>query len=102
MYNVHMKELKFEWDERKNRANSKKHGISFKEAQSVFKDEHAQQFFDPDHSETEDRFILLGMSSLLRVVVVCHGFREDECVVRIISARKANRFEENDYWEGRT
>ena len=101
MYSVHMEELKFEWDEKKNRANIRKHGVSFEEAQSTFKDEHAIQFFDPDHSKTEDRFILLGISSRLRVVVVCHCFREEELVIRIISARKADQSEEKDYWEAR-
>ena len=100
MYIVHMSELRFEWDGKKNRANIKKHGISFEEAQSTFKDEHAIQFFDPDHSASEDRFILLGISATLRVVV-CHGFREDDLVVRIISARKADQSEEKDYWEAR-
>ena len=101
MYIVHMKELRFEWDSKKNRTNIKKHGVSFEEAQSTFKDEHALQFFDPDHSELEGRFILLGMSWKLRVVVVCHCFREDDLVVRIISARKADQSEEKDYWEAR-
>ncbi len=78
MYNVHMKELRLERGQKKNRANIKKHGVSFEEAQSIFKDEHAIQFFDPDHSESEDRFILLGISSTLRIVVVCHCFREEE------------------------
>ena len=101
MYIVHMSELRFEWDGKKNRANIKKHGISFEEAQSTFKDEHAIQFFDPDHSASEDRFILLGISATLRVVVVCHCFREDALVVRVISARKADQSEERDYWEAR-
>jgi uncharacterized DUF497 family protein len=101
MYIVHMKELRFEWDGKKNRANIKKHDISFEEAQSTFKDEHAIQFFDPDHSTSEDRFILLGISSTLRVVIVCHCFREDALVVRIISARKADQSEEKDYWGAR-
>ena len=101
MYIVHMNELSFEWDGKKNRANIKKHGISFEEAQSTFKDEHAIQFFDPDHSASEDRFILLGISATLRVVVVCHCFRGDDLVVRIISARKADQSEEKDYWEAR-
>ena len=91
MYSVHMKELRFEWDQEKNLANIRKHGVSFEEAQSTFKDEHAIQFFDPDHSESEDRFILLGISSTLRIVVVCHCFREEELVIRIISARKADQ-----------
>jgi len=102
MYSVHMKELRFEWDQKKNLANIRKHGVSFEEAQSTFKDEHAIQFFDPDHSESEDRFILLGISSTLRIVVVCHCFREEELVIRIISARKADQLEERNYWEVRS
>jgi uncharacterized DUF497 family protein len=96
-----MNELRFEWDDRKKRANIKKHGISFDEARMVFYDENAIQFIDPDHSEDEDRFILLGMSLKLRILVVCHCFRESETVVRIISARKADRDEENEYWRHR-
>jgi len=102
MYSVHIKELRFEWDQKKNLANIRKHGVSFEEAQSTFKDEHAIQFFDPDHSESEDRFILLGISSTLRIVVVCHCFREEELVIRIISARKADQLEERNYWEVRS
>ena len=101
MYIVHMKELRFEWDEKKNRTNIKKHGVSFEEAQSTFQDEHALQFFDPDHSDSEDRFILLGISAKLRVVIVCHCFRNVDLVIRIISARKADQSEEKHYWEGR-
>jgi uncharacterized protein len=97
MYNVHMSGLVFEWDERKNRANRKKHGVSFEEAQTVFLDEHALRFYDPDHSEDEDRFIMLGMSFKLRTLVVCHCFRSREAVVRIVSARKANRSEAAAY-----
>lgn len=100
-YIVFMDILRFEWDRRKDKANIRKHGISFREARAVFYDEHAVQFYDPDHSEEEDRFVLIGMSIKLRVVVVCHCFREDELVVRIISARKANRSEEKDYWRQR-
>jgi len=96
-----MNELRFDWDRRKDRANLKNHGIAFAEAQTAFYDENAIQFSDPDHSEDEDRFILLGMSLRLRVLVVCHCFREDETVVRIISARKADLEEEEDYWRRR-
>lgn len=92
-----MTDLRFEWDERKNTANVKKHGVAFEEARTAFYDENSVQFFDPDHSEDEDRFILLGMSFKLRVIVVCHCFRESEFVVRIISARKADKPEERDY-----
>jgi len=101
MYNVRMNELRFEWDERKERANIKKHGVSFNEAQSVFYDENAIQYFDPDHSDDEGRFILLGISYKLRTIVVCHCFRESETIVRIISARKAASDEENEYWSKR-
>ena len=98
MYNVQMKELRFEWDERKNKQNQRKHKVSFEEAQTVFLDENALQFFDPDHSEVEDRFLMLGMSVVLRVLVVCHCYREEESVIRIISARKANNEEQRAYW----
>jgi len=93
-----MDELRFEWDKKKERINIKKHGISFEEASSAFYDEKAIQFFDPDHSEDEDRFILLGISFKLRILVVCHCFRESETVVRLVSARKADRDEQKEYW----
>jgi len=96
-----MDELRFEWDKRKEKANIKKHGVSFDEARTVFYDENAMQFSDPDHSENEDRFILLGISFKLRILVVCHCFRESEAVIRIISARKADSEEENEYWRYR-
>jgi uncharacterized DUF497 family protein len=95
-------ELRFEWDERKNRENSQKRGVDFEEARTAFYDENAVQFFDPDHSENEDRFILLGMSFKLGVLVVCHYFQESETVVRLISARKANKTEKRDYWRRRS
>ena len=96
-----MRDIRFEWDEAKNRSNQRKHGVSFEEAQTVFLDEHAIRYFDPDHSEDEDRFIMVGMSLRLRVLVVCHCCRADDAVIRIISARKANKKEVNDfvnYW----
>ena len=93
-----MKELRFEWDASKDKTNIKKHGVSFDEARTVFYDESAIRFFDPDHSEDEDRFILLGISFKPRVVVVCHCFRISDTVVRIISARKADNNEEHEYW----
>ena len=96
-----MAELEFEWDHRKNKSNQKKHGVSFEEASAVFYDEHAVQFFDPDHSEHEDRFLLLGMSFRLRTLVVCHCFRKAAGVVRIISARRADQDEEQEYWDRR-
>ena len=97
-----MEELKFIWDNRKNTANARKHQVSFEEALTAFYDEHAVVFFDPDHSSDEDRFILLGISFKLRVLVVCHCFRESETVVRIISARKADKAEERGYWKRRS
>jgi len=90
--------LTFVWDERKDRANRRKHGISFEEARTVFYDENAREYADPDHSANEERFILLGISSRLRVLVVCHCYRESESVIRIISARRAQRSEEETYW----
>jgi len=96
-----MNELQFEWDKRKEKTNIKKHGVSFEEAQAVFFAENAIQFFDPDHSDDEDRFILLGISFKLRILVVCHCFRESEGIIRIISARKADGDEENEYWRNR-
>lgn len=89
--------LRFEWSPAKSRANARKHGVSFEEAQSIFYDEYARQFYDDDHSEQEDRFIMLGMSNRARVLVVCHCEREAEDVIRIISARKATRRERSFY-----
>ncbi len=96
-----MKELEIEWDKRKETANVKKHGVSFEEARTTFYDEGALQFYDPDHSDQENRFILLGLSLKPQVLVVCHCVRESETVVRIISARKADKDEERAYWERR-
>ena len=93
-----MRGLTFVWDERKDRANQRKHAISFAEARTVFYDENAREYADPDHSASEERFILLGISSRLRVLVVCHCYRESESVIRIISARRAQRSEEKTYW----
>ncbi|HSM43398.1 MAG TPA: BrnT family toxin [Acidimicrobiia bacterium] len=96
-----MKPLTFEWDRRKSAANARKHGVTFDEARTAFFDEHAMQFFDPDQSDDEDRFILLGLSVRVRAIVVCHCFRQTETTIRIISARTANRMEEQAYWEMR-
>jgi len=93
-----MKGLQFDWDERKQKINISKHGVSFEEARTAFYDENAIQYFDPDHSEDEDRFLLLGMSIKPQILVVCHCFRESEILVRIISARKADKSEEQAYW----
>lgn len=92
-----MSGLRFEWDESKDRANKRKHGVSFTEAQTVFFDEHALLIDDPDHSDDEDRFVLLGFSSRLRVLVVCHCYRTNGERIRIISARKADRSERKLY-----
>lgn len=97
MYNVHMNDLRFEWDESKSKQNVRKHGVSFEEAQTVFGDDHAIRFFDPDHSDDEDRFIMLGVSFKLRILVVCHCYQESESVIRLISARKATRQESAHY-----
>lgn len=97
MYIVCMEGLRFTWDENKNRVNRRKHGVAFEEAQTAFLDEQAKVYFDPDHSEDEERFILLGVSFRLRVLVVCHCYRESDTVVRIISARKADKQEQEDY-----
>jgi len=94
--------LHFDWDERKRSANKKKHGVSFEEAQSVFFDEHAIEYNDPEHSDEEDRFILVGKSYRLRVLVVCHCFRRSASVIRIISARKATRRERRAHTEKST
>lgn len=96
-----MKLLAFEWDPKKAAANARKHGVTFEEARAAFFDENAMQFHDPDHSDDEDRFILLGLSVRLRALVVCHCFRQTETSIRIISARTANRTEEKAYWEMR-
>lgn len=92
-----MDELKFEWDENKNAINRIKHKISFEEAKTVFYDENALLIDDPDHSEEEERFILLGFSQRAKILVVCHCYRQDESVIRIISARKATKNEERAY-----
>ena len=96
-----MTEIIFEWDDKKDKANKRKHGVSFEEARTAFYDENAIQYFDPDHSDEEDRFILLGISYQLKVLVVCHCFRESDSVIRIISARKADKEEEYEYWRNR-
>ena len=92
-----MSTLRFEWDDRKAEANAKKHGISFEEARSVFVDERAKLIDDPDHSADEDRFVLLGLSGALRLLLVCHCYRVDGNVIRIISARKASARESESY-----
>ena len=92
-----MSDLKVTWDPRKAKVNARKHGVAFDEAATVFLDDNALLIADPDHSTDEDRFILLGLSSQLRLLVVCHCLRESDSVVRIISARKANKPEQREY-----
>jgi uncharacterized protein len=89
-------ELRFEWDPRKAAHNKRKHGVTFEEAQTVFLDEQALLINDPEHSEGEERFLLLGLSSPYRILVVCHCYRRLD-VIRIISARKASRLERRQY-----
>jgi uncharacterized DUF497 family protein len=96
---MHGGPLGFEWDESKANSNQHKHGVSFAEARSVFLDEQALLIPDAKHSDREDRFVLLGRSDQLRVLIVCHCYRR-EAVIRIISARRANRSERRQY-EGR-
>ena len=87
----------FEWDENKALANIKKHGVSFEEARAVFYDDYAVLFDDPDHSETEERFLIIGMSSTKGVCLVSHCYRSEDERIRIISARKATRTERSIY-----
>ena len=89
--------IKFEWDEIKNQINQRKHGISFTEAQTVFYDDEALVIDDPEHSEEEERFIILGLSNKANLLVVCHCCRASETVIRIISARKATKTESQYY-----
>ena len=93
-----METLRFEWDENKNRINLAKHKISFEEAKTVFYDGEALVIDDPEHSQEEERFIILGFSKKANLLVVCHCYRESESVIRIISARKATKTEERQYW----
>ena len=93
-----MKDITFTWDPEKDRINQEKHdGIGFKEAKTVFYDDFARVVFDPTHSAEEDRFIILGLSENLRILVVCHCYKESDSVIRLISARKANTKEEKCY-----
>lgn len=96
-----MGRIRFEWDDAKATANRRKHGVSFEEARTAFFDEDALLITDEEHSAREDRFVLLGMSGLLRTLVVCHCYREGDEVIRIISARKATKAERRQYEERR-
>ena len=92
-----MKNLIFEWNDTKAKKNLKKHGVSFEEAQSVFFDDNAIQFWDDNHSDREERFLMLGMSHKIRILLVVHCYREDESTIRVISARKATKKEKMEY-----
>jgi uncharacterized DUF497 family protein len=96
-YTPYVASLRFDWDARKNAANKRKHGVSFEDARTVFYDDRALLIEDPDENDEEDRFVLLGISATLRMLVVCHCYREKDSLIRIISARKANRKEREDY-----
>lgn len=93
--------ITFEWDDAKADSNLKKHGVSFLEASTAFYDRHAILIHDPDHSLSEDRYIILGVSARARVLTVCHCYIETNEIVRIISARKATKSEESYYWRHR-
>jgi len=92
-------DLQFEWDKSKAVLNKRKHGVSFEEAVTIFYDDDALEFHDPDHFEDEDRFIILGLSFKTRMLVVNHCLRKSGLVIRIISARKATKKEAQKYWE---
>lgn len=92
-----MKELNFTWDDNKALINQQKHGVSFEEAKTVFYDDYARLIADPDHSQQEERFLLLGLSEEVRLLLVCHCYRESGGHIRIISARKANKSEHRQY-----
>ncbi|MEQ9566366.1 MAG: BrnT family toxin [Pseudomonadales bacterium] len=91
--------MTFEWNSRKASENKRKHGVSFDEAKSAFLDENARLIPDTENSEDEDRFVLLGLSIQLRLLLVCHCYRTDDNVIRIISARKADKSERRQYAE---
>lgn len=92
----------FSWDRQKDLRNRVKHGISFDEASSVFLDEQARLIADPDHSANEDRFVLLGLSYAMRLLIVVHVYQDNDEMIRIISARKATKSESQNYETGDT
>ena len=94
-----MKSIQFNWNKNKAKINLTKHKISFEEAQSVFDDDNARLVYDPDHSENEDRFIILGLSCKLKILTVVHCYRDNENNIRIISARKSTKKEQKQYKE---
>ena len=92
-----MEETTFEWDSNKAQTNERKHGISFEAAETAFYDRNARVSYDPDHSQDEDRYLLLGMSESVGLIVVCHVYRENDTCIRIISARRATKTEQQQY-----
>jgi uncharacterized DUF497 family protein len=96
-----MKKVRFEWNRNKEKANSRNHGVSFDEAKTVFYDENAIEFYDEDHSSAEDRYLMIGLSSKLRLLLVNYTVRKerDEDVIRIISSRKPTKREQTIYFE---
>ncbi len=92
-----MTHIQFEWDEQKNQSNTKKHKVTFEEAKTVFYDPSALIIHDPDHSAEEDRFLIMGLSQSLNVLIVCHCYRSNDEIIRIISARKADKDEIQQY-----
>jgi uncharacterized protein len=92
-----MEEITFEWDSNKAQTNERKHGISFEEAETAFYDRNARVLDDPDHSQDEDRYILLGLSESFGLIMVCHVYRENDTCIRIISARRATKTEKQQY-----
>jgi uncharacterized protein len=92
-----MKEITFEWDSNKAQTNERKHGISFEEAETAFYDRNGRVLDDPDHSQDEDRYILLGLSESFGLIMVCHVYRENDTCIRIISARRATKTEKQQY-----
>ncbi len=98
-----MSRIEFEWDERKNRNSKNKHGVDFDEARSVFYDDNALEYYDVTHSENEDRYLLLGLSGCLRVLIVSYTVRtiDTKTIIRIISSRKATKKEQKEYPRGK-
>jgi uncharacterized protein len=92
-----MEEITFEWDSNKAQTNERKHGISFEETKTAFYDRNARVLDDPDHSQDEDRYILLGLSESFGLIMVCHVYRENDMCIRIISARRATKTEQQQY-----
>lgn len=100
MYNIIMEMINFEWDENKNTINKKKHGLSFEEAKEVFSDDNAILFDDPDHSVGEERFLIIGMIKSQKICIVSHCYRDNDDIIRIISAREATKNEKTTYLKG--